>query len=137
MTVSFGDPDAHLRFLGQIGCRCTDVGPGHARFELELRPGVMNRLQVPHGGIHATLLDSALGATGTFSGDPDNPHAAVTLSLTVNFLAAPATGAKRLIAEGHGTGGGRSIYFAEGVVRDDTGRELARGSGTFRRFAPR
>lgn len=104
--------------------------PDYARVETPLSPYLMNRQGLPHGGVLATLLDTAMGFAGCFTGDPDRRQMALTLSMTVNYLA-QAQGTK-LVAEGWRTGGGRKTYFAEGRVRDDTGAVVATATGVFR-----
>lgn len=104
--------------------------PDFARIELDLRDALTNLVGLPHGGVHATLLDTALGSSACYTGPGQPPRKAVTLNLNVSYLAQPR--GRRLIAEGRRIGGGRKIYFAEGNVRDETGLELARATGTFR-----
>ncbi|MCR8724087.1 PaaI family thioesterase [Frigidibacter sp. ROC022] len=113
-----------------LGFRMLDWRPDFCRFELPLQPFLMNRYGIPHGGIHATLLDTAMGFAGCYTGDPDRPQLAMTLSLTVNFLG-QAKG-ERLIAEARRTGGGARTFFAEGMVTDDAGAPVASGTGVFR-----
>ncbi len=113
-----------------LGYELTAWERDFARVELPLAPHVMNRQGLPHGGIHATLLDTAMGFAGCYTGDPDRRQMALTLSLTVNFLG-QAQG-DRLIVEAHRTGGGKSTYFAEATVRDETGTAVATGTGVFR-----
>ncbi len=120
----------HNPFQWLIGFRKLSMTDGHARFALDLRNDLMNAANIPHGGVHALLLDNAMGAAGCFAGEGKPPRRAVTLNLNVSYLAVPD--GTRLIAEGQRVGGGRKIYFAEGSVRDDTGKELARATGTFR-----
>ncbi len=110
--------------------RITDWSPDFARVELPLAEFLMNRYGIPHGGIHAVLLDTAMGFSGCFTGDRDNPRLAMTLSLTVNYIG-QAKGTM-LIAEGRRTGGGRKTFFAEGSVADDLGNPVATASGVFR-----
>ena len=98
--------------------------------ELPLTPVLMNRQGLPHGGMHATLLDTAMGFAGCYTGDPERAQMALTLSLTVNYLG-QAQGAL-LIAEARRTGGGKSTYFAEATVRDETDSVIATGTGVFR-----
>lgn len=117
-------------FQALLGFRKTDFGKGFARFELDLRADHMNLVGIPHGGVYAGMLDSALGAAGCYGGGENDILAAVTLSINTSFLAQPR--GTRLIAEGHTVGGGRRIYFSEGQVRDELGTILARASGTFR-----
>ncbi|HKL65303.1 MAG TPA: PaaI family thioesterase [Roseovarius sp.] len=113
-----------------LGYELTAWEPDFARVELPLAPYLMNRQGLPHGGLHATLLDTAMGFAGCYTGDPDRRQMALTLSLTVNFLG-QARG-DRLSAEARRTGGGKSIYFAEADVRDATGALVATGTGVFR-----
>ncbi|KJS40822.1 MAG: phenylacetic acid degradation protein [Roseovarius sp. BRH_c41] len=113
-----------------LGYRLSAWFKDFARLELPLEPFLMNRQGLPHGGIHATMLDTAMGFAGCYTGDPERQQMALTLSLTVNYLG-QATGT-RLIAEARRTGGGKSTYFAEGTVRDETGALLATGTGVFR-----
>ncbi|MCC5969133.1 MAG: PaaI family thioesterase [Pararhodobacter sp.] len=120
----------HYPFQQLIGFRKLEMSTGHALFALDIGDDLTNAVGILHGGVHALLLDNALGASGCYAGPDVPPRRSVTLSLTVNFLAVPK--GKVLLAEGRRVGGGRKIYFAEGMVRDDTGLDLARASGTFR-----
>ncbi len=102
----------------------------HAIFHLPLEPFLMNRYGIPHGGVHAVLLDTVMGFAGCYTGDPDHRRFAMTLSMNVNFLGRPE--GKLLIGEARRTGGGKTIYFAEGSVADESGNLVATGTGTFR-----
>jgi uncharacterized protein (TIGR00369 family) len=93
-----------------------------------------NRQGLVHGGVHATLLDTAMGYCGCFTGDRDRRVMALTLSLTVNYLS--QVKGIRLIAEATRTGGGRSTFFASGMLSDDTGVRIATATGVFRYRTP-
>ncbi len=123
------DEDAYP-FAAHIGMALTGWGPDYARIELPIAAFIANRHGVPHGGVHAAMLDTAMGYAGCYTGDPDNRQLALTLSLNVNYLS-QAQGA-RLIAEGRRTGGGRRTFFAEARLIDDTGDLIATGTGVFR-----
>ena len=71
-----------------------------------------------------------MGFAGGWTGDPDNRLMAMTLALNVQYLSRPR--GEKLIARGWKTGGGRSTFFAEGTVTDETGELIAKGTGTFR-----
>lgn len=118
----------HFRRL--IGYRMTGFAQDWAQFELVLEEKHMNGDEIPHGGVYATLLDTVLGFSGAYTGDPDRRRMAMTLSLTTNFVAPPQ--GKVMIAEARKAGGGRSTFYANGQITDDTGRLLATGSGVFR-----
>ncbi|MGB3556341.1 MAG: PaaI family thioesterase [Jannaschia sp.] len=117
-------------FQRLIGFRMTGWGEGYSRFDLPLEPKLLNRYGIPHGGVYACLLDTVMGFAGSFTGDPDNRRMVMTLSLTTNFLGRPV--GDLLSGEGRRTGGGRSTYFAEGELTDDSGNVVATGVGTFR-----
>ncbi|GAA5067032.1 PaaI family thioesterase [Roseibacterium beibuensis] len=117
-----------------LGYEVTGWTEDWARVEMDLAQHVMNRQGIPHGGIHATLLDTAMGYAGCFTGDPGRKQNAMTLSMTVNYVSQPK--GRRLIAEGRRVGGGRSTYFAEAELRDETGAVLSRATGVFRYRPP-
>lgn len=117
-------------FAAHIGMTLVDWQTDFARLELPLADHTANRHGAPHGGVHATLLDTCMGYAGCFTGDPDQRKLCLTLNLSVNYLSRPRGGL--LIAEGRRTGGGKRTFFGEGVVRDDTGEIVATGTGVFR-----
>ncbi|MCV6593907.1 MAG: PaaI family thioesterase [Silicimonas sp.] len=83
-----------------------------------------------HGGITATLLDTASGLTAGLSEDPQAELPALTLSMSINYLAAVPSG--RLTAIGRVTGGGRKTKFVDGELRDETGTLIATSTGVFK-----
>lgn len=128
------DPGFSYPFHAHPGFRKTGFADGFCRFALDLGPHPANRVGLPHGGVHAALLDSALGGSGCWMGNATDIRPAVTLSLTIAFLAPPRGG--RLIGACRRTGGGASVCFAEGAVRDDIGTRVATAIGTFRIMRP-
>ncbi len=114
-----------------IGYRLVAWREDYAEIEIDLGPQHLNGHGIPHGGLIMTLLDSACGYAGVYCPVPGNVRHAVTLSLTTQFVG-QARGFGRLTATGRKTGGGRSIYFTTGEVRDADGRLIAQASGTFR-----
>ena len=122
--------EAPYPFQEMVGFRITGWRDGWARFELPLGPGLMNRYGIPHGGVYAVLLDTVMGFSGSWTGDPERRQMAMTLSLTTNFLSRPE--GDLLIGEGRRTGGGRSSFFAEGTIHDYAGTLVTTGTGVFR-----
>ncbi|MGR3495709.1 PaaI family thioesterase [Citreimonas sp.] len=137
MDRGITDPDAPgfegealYPFARHLGMRMLDWSEGAARFTLPAAPELMNRHGNLHGGVHASLLDTMMGYAGCWTGDPERPQMCLTLTLNVQYLSRPK--GETLIAEGVKTGGGRSTFFAEGTILDETGEVIAKGTGTFR-----
>ncbi len=122
------EPDYPLQ--ARLGYRMLDWRAGYSRFELPLNEFLFNRYGIPHGGIYALLLDTVMGFSGSYTGSATEKRNAMTLSMTVQFLSRPR--GTRLVAEGRRTGGGKTTFFAEGRIDDDTGELIATSSGTFR-----
>lgn len=99
--------------------------------ELKIEPQFLNRRDLLHGGVYATLLDAALGYACSRRHSDDASAGVVTISLTTNYLASVAEGTVR--ATGRVTGGGRKTMFAEGAVEAEDGTVLATASGVFKR----
>ena len=74
-----------------------------------------------------------MGFSVCFTGDPDVKQRVVTLSLNVQYLSV-ASG-QMLIAEGRKTGGGRSVAFAEGEIKDEHGTVVATATANFKYFS--
>ena len=117
-------------FAAHIGMEMLDWSEGYAKFALPLAAFTMNRHGNPHGGIHASLLDTVMGYAGCWTGDPEVRQMCLTLSLNVQYLSRPK-GSMRS-GEGWKTGGGKSTFFAEARVLDETDELIAKGTGVFR-----
>ncbi len=128
MDPSLLEPPSGLQI--HLGFELTEWSRDHAVVELDFAPHLHNRQGLLHGGIHALLLDTAMGYAGCYTGEPGNQQNALTLSMTVNYLG--QLQGKRIIATARRTGGGRRTYFAEASVTDETGAVAATASGVFR-----
>lgn len=113
-----------------LGFEMTHWSKGYARVEAPLAAHLMNRQGLPHGGVYAAMLDTAMGFCGCYTGDPAVRQNALTLSMTVNFLAR-ATGS-HLVAEAQVTGGGHKTFFSKGEIHDSTGALIAEATGVFK-----
>lgn len=113
-----------------LGYELTGWAPDYARVEVDFTDQMHNRQGLLHGGIHALMLDTAMGYAGCYTGTPGVQQNALTLSMTVNYLGQLA--GKRIIATARRTGGGRKVYFAEARITDETGALAASASGVFR-----
>lgn len=116
--------------LAHLGVEMTGWDRDVARFEMTVAPHHLNRSGIPHGGIYALMLDTAMGYSGAYTGEAEDRRMTLTLSMTVNYLSRPK--GTRLIAEGRRRGGGTKTFFTEGTLVDETGELIATAQGTFR-----
>jgi len=113
-----------------------DWRDGAAEVKIDLTPAHLNPLGLVHGGVYTAMLDVALAMTGSYRPAPDPLIPGLTLSLTTQFLAAATLDDGYLIAEARRTGGGKSVFFAQGTVRAPSGRIIAAASGVFKPGRP-
>jgi uncharacterized protein (TIGR00369 family) len=121
---------AHSGFADLLGYRLTDRQVGFAEMTLKVGPQHLNRLSIPHGGVLATLLDSAAGFAASFVDGPDQPRSLVTLSINVLFIGQARMG-DTIVTRGKWVGGGRSIAYASAEATVD-GKAVARAEAVFK-----
>jgi uncharacterized protein (TIGR00369 family) len=109
-------------------------GVGTARFAYNTRPQDLNGADGIHGGILAGLMDLILAMAAGTHPDPAQRQFSITLSMTINFIAAAPPG--RLVCTGQRIGGGRRNVFCEARIEDADGNVCATGSGTFKLLPP-
>lgn len=112
------------------------VEPGVVAFGLMPQEFHYNPLGTMHGGVYATLLDSALGCcvhTRLAKG-----QGYTTLTLEIKYLRAATIATGRLIATGRVVSLGRTTATAEADLRDERGKLYATATTTCMIFpAPR
>ncbi|MEV0051370.1 PaaI family thioesterase [Saccharopolyspora shandongensis] len=111
-----------------LGMRFDEVEHGRIVISLETRPDFANPLGTVHGGIAATLLDSAM-ACAVHTTLPAGVGY-TTLELKVNYIRAARTDGRTLTAEGNVIHAGRSTATAEGKVLDEQGKLMAHATTT-------
>lgn len=114
-----------------IGYELVEKGRDYARLTLALGPQHLNRLGVPHGGVLASLLDSATGIAVAFADGPDTMLRAVTIAMNVQFIGQAIAGST-LTGIGRRVGGGRTIAFASGEILGDGNVLVAKCDATYR-----
>lgn len=115
-------------FSSHLGFRRTQWSDGFAENELIVRPEHMNRNGSCHGGILMTILDAACVACGTYPRD-EQVLLATSASFTMHFVAAMPS--KRILATAKCIKRGKSMFFASGDVRTESGDVLASGAGAY------
>jgi len=126
-----GAPSLYGPFAEVLGYRLDDWAEDRAVVTLEVGERHMNRSGVIHGGVLTTLIDTACGFAGCYRPPPQPGRRAITLALTTQFIGPVPVGA-RLAATARRMGGGRQVFFSHCELRDQDGRLVATGDGTFR-----
>ena len=116
-----------------LGMALVEVDEGTAAFELTTTALMTNPMGQVHGGIAATMLDSALGCSVHTTLAPGEGYA--TTDLHVHFVRPVEVGTP-LRAVATVTHRGRRMATAEGRVHDDRDRLVAHASTTCMIFAP-
>ena len=119
--------DSTMPFNRLLGTRCLLKEEGKSRYELSLGPDHLNRRGVAHGGVVASLLDTALGAAVISTIASEEWCGTLELSIQFREPVLPGT----VTAEGRMVRRGRTIAFAEGEIRDEAGRVLATAHGVW------
>lgn len=119
-------------FVGGLGIRVVEAEFGRCVFECDVSEQHNNALGIAHGGLAATLIDSATGSAALTT-QPVGGRS-TTLELKVNFVRpmTPATG--RVRCEGTIIHHGRRVATAEARVVDSRGKLIAHGSATLMLF---
>lgn len=118
------DSRFHTEFFGM---RVERVERGEVDVALDLEPHHLNLLGIAHGGVIATLADTATGLAYRTVLEPGMQH--VTTQLNVTYLAPGREGT--LAARGRVVKRGKRTGYAEADVVDGDGRLLARASALF------
>lgn len=137
MTTDRGDgPPKDLQdlckvsdFQRQIGVDRIEAGDGRSTLWLDSQRGARNPKGDVHGGALAALCDVAM-ARAVRSVNLDL-WGLSTVSLTINYLE-PASG--NVVAHGRVVKNGGSLAFAEVEVTSESGANVLRASGVFRKI---
>jgi uncharacterized protein (TIGR00369 family) len=108
------------------GLSVLGAAPGSVEIALDAEPRHLNLQGVLHGGLIATLADTAAGLAVRTELAAGRTH--VTVSLTVHYLRPGGPG--RIVGRGQVLWMGRSLAHATAEVTDADGRLLATASAT-------
>jgi uncharacterized protein (TIGR00369 family) len=114
-------------FHSWVGLLVEAAGPGEVRVGLDARPEHLNLQGLIHGGLLATLADTAMGLAVRTQVPPGHRH--VTIQLSVQFLRAGRPG--HLVATGRALRVGSEVAHTEAEVTDGGGRTLAHATGVY------
>ncbi len=103
------------------------IDDGFASFRMPYRRELNQVNSVVHGGVIATLADTAVAfALMSLTQRGEN---VATVEFKINFLAAVTRG--EMIAEARVVHKGKRLALADMEVKDETGRLVAKGSATY------
>jgi uncharacterized protein (TIGR00369 family) len=120
------DRVARSAFHSWVGMELVSAEPGRVELVIDAAEHHLNLQGALHGGIIATLADTATGLAVRSMAPPGSRHA--TVHLDVHYLIPGQPG--RITVVGTTVRVGSSIAYAEADVADARGRLLARGAAT-------
>jgi len=126
LIVGLRDRLQGSEFYRWAGVELIDAFPGQVEIALEAGPQHLNLQGLVHGGILATLADTAMGLAVRTVLQPGRRH--VTVQLGVEFLSPGRPGT--IVAHGRSVKIGSQLGFAEADVMDPAGRLLAKAHST-------
>ncbi|QXC59233.1 PaaI family thioesterase [Aquihabitans sp. G128] len=123
LMQAFQQSNASAGIGAFLGMRLEEVSDGRAVFVLPTRPEFSNPLGTLHGGLPATLLDSAMGCAVHATLPAGTGY--TTVDLNVTFLRPGALDGSELRAEGVVVHRGRRLSTATGTLWNADGKVLA------------
>jgi uncharacterized protein (TIGR00369 family) len=117
-------------FMGWMGVRFDRYEPDDVVLRLPFRADLTNDGVVYHGGVIASMLDSAGAAAAWSNHDFDKGARASTVSMTVQYLGAAKQ--SDLICHGRAVKRGRELIFTEITASDESGNVVAHALQTYR-----
>src|SRR5688572_21938835 len=116
-----------LPFARLIGMRLVDLRPGEAVISIDMRDDLRQPSGVLHGGVTATLIDTAMAfAVRTRLGIDE---ATATIDLTVHYLRPHTSGTFTCTAKV--VRAGKRIFTVSADVVNDEGKLIATGLSTY------
>lgn len=126
-------PGGLSAFAQLLGFSIEKAEPGFARMRVAYRPEFDNLSKVAHGGVVASLMDTACGVALTTDADGVRRRRVLTVSFTLNYLAAFVAG--EMVCEARLVGGGQKLVTVESrAFSADAETVFATGQGVFRRL---
>ena len=118
-----------------MNMRLVEVGEGHAVFAVEPDERHYNGLGIAHGGLAATLLDSALGCAINTLMPPGRVF--TTLEMKINYVRPMRRETGEVRCEARVIHSGGRTATAEGRITDAGGKLYAHGTATCMLFRAR
>jgi uncharacterized protein (TIGR00369 family) len=111
-------------FFKHLSIRVTEIGVGYSAVVMEIGKKHMNPFGGLHGGVYASVIDTA--AYWSAYCDLPEENGLVSIDLKVDFLAPVLH--NRVIINGQRIKSGKTIYLTEAKMCDRDGKVLAHGT---------
>lgn len=118
-----------------LGIHAVEFEEGHSLFECTPNESLYNPLGTVHGGIFATLLDTAMSCAVHTRLPINRPY--TTLEFKISLVRALTAESGPIQARGYLVHMGRSTALAEGRIEDGDGKLVAYGTTTCLLLDPR
>ena len=115
-------------FLERMKIRPLTVEKGTAAFEVTIDESHLRSMGIAHGGLMATIIDTALGSA-CWTLAPPNNHL-VTVQLNINYIR-PAWLGEKLTCRSEVRHAGQMTAVARAEIRNADGALVASATGTF------
>src|SRR5436190_19436085 len=119
----------NLPFAKLIGMRLVDLKPDEAAISIEMRDELRQPSGVLHGGVTATLIDTAMAFAVRTRLARD--EATATIDLTIHYLRPHITGVFTCTAKV--VRAGKRIFTVSAEVHNEEGKLIATGLSTYTR----
>lgn len=116
------------QFPNLLSMKMLEIDQGRCKLELVVDGKHLQPLGLVHGGVIASLIDTATYWSGYFS-IPET-SGLLNVDLRLNYLRAVPAGAGRLIVEGREVKPGRSLSYTDAQVFSSDGKLIAHGNST-------
>ncbi len=114
-------------FSKYLGIEFKEFREGYTKCELAVRPELLNRLGLLHGGVSYSLADTCMGGA-VFSVLKDTQHC-VAMEVKTNYMKPVTEGV--LVAEARVVHSGHRVAVATCEVRDGEGNLVTMATGSF------
>ncbi|MGZ9584492.1 PaaI family thioesterase [Paenibacillus marinisediminis] len=114
-------------FWEYLGCNIEEISDKHVVVSLDIKQHHLNLIGILHGGVHATMIDSAMGLIVMLVRPNES---VVTTNLNLNYLAPMSEG--RIYVTAELVHSSRKMMTAQASARKENGELCATGTGTFR-----
>lgn len=119
-----------LPFAKLIGMRLADIRPNEAVVEIDMRDDLRQPFGVMHGGVTASLIDTAMAFAVRTCLDDTTPTA--TIDLTIHYIRPHTNG--KAICTAKVVRPGKRIFTVSADVMNEEGKLIATGLSTYARL---